>query len=162
LRIACPLHPLPVCPLIVLNVGCLAESEEGRMAILVNKRERQLMAMAAAMLVLLLAGELYHHLSVKPVVLPRLLSELAELILLFGCTVAGTLLIFQVWVSQMAMATAVMVALLLVGDSYLSDKPASPWTILLELLKVFALLGCTVTCTLLVRRVGVPRKGHSR
>jgi hypothetical protein len=132
------------------------------MTVSVSKRRHQLMAVAAAMLVLLLAGELYHHLSVKPVVLPRLLFELTKIVLLSGCAVAGTLLIFRVRAPQMAMAAAIMVALLLVGDWYLGDKPASPWTLLLELLKVATLLGCTVTCTLLVRRAGTPREGHSR
>jgi hypothetical protein len=132
------------------------------MAILVDKRGRQLMAMVAVMLVLLLAGELYHHLIVKPVVLPRLLFELAEKVFLLSCTIAGTLLIFRVRAPQMAMTTAVMVALLLVGNWYLGDKPASPWTLLLELLKVVSLLGCTVACTLLMRRIhSVPLYGHN-
>jgi hypothetical protein len=64
------------------------------MAIVLDRRGRQLTTLTAAMLVLLLAGELHHHLSVKTVVLPRLFFELAELVLLLGCMVAGTLLIF--------------------------------------------------------------------
>ena len=55
-----------------------------------------------------------------------------------------TLLIFRVRAPQMAIAAAIMVALLLVGDWYLAAiKPASPRTLLLELLKVATLLGCT-------------------
>lgn len=78
------------------------------MTVSVSKRRHQLMAVAAAMLVLLLAGELYHHLSVKPVVLPRLLFELTKIVLLSGCAVAGTLLIFRVRAPQMAMAAAIV------------------------------------------------------
>jgi hypothetical protein len=42
-----------------------------------------------------------------------------------------------------------MVALLLIGHWYIGDKPAAPWTLLFELIKLLLLLGCTVTCTLL-------------
>jgi hypothetical protein len=96
------------------------------MAIVLDRRGRQLTTLTAAMLVLLLAGELYHHLSVKTVVLPRLFFELAELILLLGCMVAGTLLIFRVRMRKAATAIAGMVALLLIGHWYIGDKPAAP------------------------------------
>jgi hypothetical protein len=132
------------------------------MAIVLDRRGRQLATLTAAMLVLLVAGELHHHLSVRTVVLPRLFFELAELVLLLGCMVAGTLLIFRVRVRKAATAIAGMVALLLIGHWYIGDRPAAPWTLLFELIKLLFLLGCTVTCTLLTWQVEAPRDGHSR
>ena len=116
---------------------------------LADGRERQLMVTALAVLAVLLGGELYHHLSVKPVTLPTLLFELLEVVLLIGCTVTCTLLIQRVRALEMAAATAVMLALLLTGELYLGVTPPM---LLLELLEVVLLVGGASALVVLVRR----------
>ena len=57
---------------------------------------RWLMAGAAAMAAVLLAQELHHHVVVAPAALPTLLFELAEVVLLLGCTTICALLVRRV------------------------------------------------------------------
>jgi hypothetical protein len=42
--------------------------------------------------------------------------------------------------------------MLLVGEIYLGDKPATPWTLLVELLEVALLVGFATACTLVIQR----------
>jgi hypothetical protein len=72
---------------IVLLVGCTVS---GTLLIL-RVRAREMAAATAAMLALLLAGELY--LSARPVTTPMLLFELLEAALLVGGAIACALLI---------------------------------------------------------------------
>lgn len=118
-----------------------------------ERRERWLMAMAIAMAMAVLAGELYHHVAVKPVALPTLLFELLEVLLLVGCTVTCTLLMMRVRVREMAAATVAMLAVLLAGELYLTAKPVALATLLFELLEVTLLVGGAIACALLVRRL---------
>jgi hypothetical protein len=115
-----------------------------------GKRERPLIAVAMAVLGVVLAAELYHQLGARPA-LPILLFELLEVVLLVGCTVSSTLLILRVRVRAMAAATAAMLAVLLVGELFLGDRPALP-TLLVELLEVILVVGGSIACVLLVRR----------
>ena len=57
---------------------------------------RWLMAGAAAMAAVLLAQELHHHVVVAPAALPTMLFELAEVVLLLGCTTICALLVRRV------------------------------------------------------------------
>jgi hypothetical protein len=114
------------------------------------------MAMAIVMLAVVLAGELYRHLSVKPVALPTLLFELLEVVLLVGCTVTCMLLMLRVRVWEMAAATAAMLAVLLVGELYLGVKPAALPTLLIELLEVTLVVVGSIACALVLRQTASP------
>ena len=123
---------------------------------------RSLMTGAAAMILVLLAWELHHHVVVAPVALPTLLFELAEVGLLVGFTVTCTLMILRVRVREMVVATGAMTSLYLLGEFYLGDKPATPWTLLVELLELGFLVGCALACSHLAQRVGVQGKGRTQ
>jgi len=114
--------------------------------------ERRLIAMAIALLAVVLAGEAYHHGSLKPVTLPTLLFELLEVVLMVGCTVACTLMILQVRVREMVAALAAMLVILLAGELYLGVKPLTPPMLLVELLEVALVVGISTALALLVRR----------
>src|SRR5262245_42652880 len=110
---------------------------------------RPVIAIAIAMLAVVLAAELYPHLSVKPLAPRTLLFELLEMVFLVGCTVACMLLILRVRVREMAAATAAMLGVLLAGELYVRVKPVTAQTLLLELLEVALLVGGSIAFGLL-------------
>ena len=112
-----------------------------------------LVAVVAAALAVALGGELYHHLSVKPVALPTLLFEVLEVVLLVGCVVTGTLVVLHVRVPQMVVAAAAMLAVLLTGELYLGVGPIALRTLLLEVLEVILVVGGAIAFALLALRV---------
>ena len=120
---------------------------------------RSLMTGAAAMILVLLAWELHHHVVVAPVALPTLLFELAEVGLLVGFTVTCTLMILRVRVREMVVATGAMTSLYLLGEFYLGDKPATPWTLLVELLELGFLVGCALSLLASGAESGRAREG---
>jgi hypothetical protein len=114
--------------------------------------ERWLIGMTIAMLLAIWAGELYHHLVIGRVALPKLMFELLEVVLLVGCATACTLLVLRVRVREMATAAAAMLAVLLVGEAYLGVAPVTPSVLLVELLEVGLLVGGSIAAVLLLRR----------
>lgn len=115
------------------------------------KGDRRMVFIVIAMLVFAVAAELFHHLSAGPVVLPSLLFELFEVILLVGCGFSCTLLIIRVRRPEMAAATAAMLLVLLGGELYLADRLAMLSTLLEELVEVALMIGATIAGTLLLR-----------
>jgi hypothetical protein len=113
--------------------------------------ERWLIATTVAMLMAIWAGELYHHLSIGPVALPKLLFELFEVVLSVGCATAGTLLVLRVRMREMAAGGVAMLALLLVGEAYLGVAPVTPSVLLVEALEVALLVGGSIAAVLLLR-----------
>ena len=87
-----------------------------------------------------LAWELYEHLMVKPVALPILVFEVVEVFLLVCIAASCIFVVDGVRVGEMAAAAATLIVLLLVGELYLGDKPATSWTPLLQLLEVVLVL----------------------
>jgi hypothetical protein len=113
--------------------------------------ERRLLAMAVTILAVVLAVELYHHLGVTPVT-STLLFELLEVVLLAGCTVTCTLAILRVRVPEMAMATTLMLTVLLAGELFLGGEPVALRVLLVELLEVVLVVGGSTALVLSVRR----------
>ena len=109
-----------------------------------STNRRWLVTAIAGMIALLLAGELYRHLIVAPVSLPVLLFELAEELLLVGCAVACALLVQRVRMRAMLVASIAMLALLLAGEAYLGDKPATASSLLIEVVELALLIGCVL------------------
>ena len=105
---------------------------------------RWLVKATAGMIALLLAGELYRHLIVAPVPLPVLLFELAEELLLVACAVACALLLRRVRTCAMLLALIAMLVLLLAGEAYLGDEPATAGTLLFEVVELALLIGCVL------------------
>ena len=102
------------------------------------------MSAIAGMIALLLAGELYRYLIVAPVSPPVLLFELAEELLLVGCAVACALLVQRVRMRAMLVASNALLALLLAGEAYLGDRPATAGSLLVEVVELAPLIGCVL------------------
>ena len=105
---------------------------------------RWLATATAGMIALLLAGEIYRHLIVAPVPLQVLLFELAEELLLVVGAVACALLVRRVRMRAMLVALIAMLALLLAGEAYLGDEPATANSLLFEVVELALLIGCVL------------------
>ena len=99
-----------------------------------------LVTIFGAMIAVALAWDLYEHLMIKPVALPILLFEVVEVFLLVCIAASCIFVVDGVRVGEMAAAAATLIVLLLVGELYLGDKPATSWTLLLQLLEVVLVL----------------------
>ena len=106
-----------------------------------NRAEKGgLVTIFGAMIAVALAWNLYEDLMIKPVALPILLFEVVEVFLLAGIAASCICVVDGVRLGEMAAAAATLVVLLLVGELYLGNKPATSWTLLLQLLEVVLVL----------------------
>ena len=97
-----------------------------------------------SMIALLFGGEIYRHLIDMPAPLSVLLFKLGEKLLLIGGGVSCVFLAHRGRMRAMSMNASAFVVLLLAGEMYLGDKPATAGSLLIEVTKLGLLIGCVV------------------